>query len=105
MTPIEVSERETQTQVMTTYTSDRVQNQYSRQALMTSIKARRSFIESTDLSSGVNPDSAVVTEDTLVETAQALNRVTGEEPSVTCNSDQDNLDETSVYKDSYTLQH
>ena len=49
---------------MTNYTSDRVQNQSSRQALMASIRARRSFIESTDLTSDMNPDSAVVIEDT-----------------------------------------
>ena len=61
----EVSERDPQTQVMTTNTSDRVQNQSSRQALMASIRARRFFIESTDSSSDMNPDSAVVIEDTL----------------------------------------
>ena len=72
----EVSERDPEAQVMTTNTSDRVQNQSSRQVLMTSIKARRSFIESTDLSSDMNTDAAVVIEDTLVKMAQALNRVT-----------------------------
>ena len=36
---------------------------------------------------------------------QALNRVTDEEPSVTCSSNQDNFNETSVYKDGYTLEH
>ena len=82
-----------------------VQNQYFRQALMPSIKARRSFNESTDSSSDMNPDLAVVIEDTLVKIAQALNRVTDEEPSVTCSGDQDNLDETSVYEDSYTLKY
>ena len=100
----EVSERDPQTQVMTTNTSDRVQNQSSRQALMASIRARRSFIESTDLSSDMNPDSAVVIEDTLVKLAQALDRVTNIDPSETCSGDQDNLDETSVYEDSYTLE-
>ena len=65
----EVSERDPQTHVMTTNTSDRVQNQSSRQALMASIKARRSFITSTDLSSDMNPDSAVVIEDNLVKMA------------------------------------
>ena len=89
---------------MTTNTSDGT-NQSSRQALMASMKARRSFIESTDLSSEMNPDSAVVIEDTLVKMAQALNRVTDKEPSVTYSGDQDHLDETSVYEDSYSLEH
>ena len=40
----------------------------------------------------MNPDSAVVIEDTLVIMAQALNRVTDKEPSVTHSGDQDNLD-------------
>ena len=53
----------------------------------------------------MNPDSAVVIEDTLMKMAQALNRVTDEEPIVNHSGDQDNLDETSVYKDSYTLEH
>ena len=101
----QVSERDPHTQVMTTNKSNRVHNQSSRQALMVFIKARRSFIESIDSSSDMNPDSAVVVEDTLVKMTQALNRVTDEEPSVTHSSDQDNLDETSVYKDSYTLEH
>ena len=90
---------------MTTNMSDRVQNQSSRQALMASIKARRSFIERTDSSSNMNPDSAVVIEYTLVKMAHAFNRVTDEEPSVTCSGDQDNLDETLVYEDSYSLEH
>ena len=47
----------------------------------------------------------MVIEDILVKTAQALNRVTDEEPSVTHSSNQDNLDETSVYEDSYTLEY
>ena len=72
---------------------------------MASIKARRSFIESADWTSDMNPDSAVVIEDTLVKKVQVLNRVTDEEPSVTHSSDQDKLDEISVYKDSYTLEH
>ena len=50
---------------------------------MASIGARRCFIESMDLSSYMNPDSAVVIEDTLVLMAQALNRVNDEEPCVT----------------------
>ena len=72
---------------------------------MISIKARRSFIESIDSSSDMNPDSVVVTEDTLVKMAQTLNRVTDEEPSVTHRSDQDNLDDTSVFEDSYLLEY
>ena len=46
----EVSERDPQTQVMTTNTSSWIQNQSSRQALVASIRARRSFVKSTDLS-------------------------------------------------------
>ena len=53
----------------------------------------------------MNPDSAVVIEDTLVKMAQAPNKVTDEEPSVTHSGDQDYLDETSIYKDIYTLEH
>ena len=87
----EVSERDPQTQVMTTNTSDRVQNQSSRQALMASIKLRRSLIESTDLSSDMNPDSGVVIEDNVVKMVQAFNRVTDEEPSITHSGDQENL--------------
>ena len=49
---------------------------------MTSIRARRSFIDSTDSSSDMNLDSAVVIENTVVKMAQALDRVTDEEPSV-----------------------
>ena len=100
----EVSERDSQTQVTTTNTSDRVQNQSFRQVLMGSIKARRSFIESTDLSSDMNQDSAVVIEDALVKMAQALNRDTDKEASVTGSGDQDSLDETSVYENNYTLE-
>ena len=55
-----IRERDPQTQVMANNMSDRVQNQSSRQVLMASIRARRSFIESTDLSSDMNTDSAVV---------------------------------------------
>ena len=94
----EVLERDPQTQVMIANTSDRVQNQSSRQALMASIIARRFFIESTDLRSDMNPDSVVVIKDTLVKMAQALNRVTDKEPGVTCSNNKDYLDETSVYK-------
>ena len=72
----EVLERDPQTQVATTNTSDRVENQSSRQALMASIRAKRYFIESTDSSSDTNPDSAVVIEDTFVKMAQAPNKVT-----------------------------
>ena len=71
---------------------------------MASIRARESFIESTDLSSDMNPDSMGVIENTLVKMAQALNRVTDKEPSVMCSDNKDNFDGTSVYKDSYTLE-
>ena len=54
-----VLERSQHTQVLTE-TSYRVQNQSSKQALMASMRARRSFIESTGLSSDVNPGLAVV---------------------------------------------
>ena len=63
---------------MTTDTSNRVQNQSSRQVLMASIRARRSFIKSTDSSPDMSPDSAVVIEDALMEMAQALIRVNDE---------------------------
>ena len=78
----EISKRDSQPQVMTTNTSDRVQNQSPRQVLKTSIKVRRSFIEGTDLGSDMNPDS-----------------------SVKYSSDQDNPDGTSVYKASSILEH
>ena len=101
----EVLERDPQTQIMTTDMSIRVQNQSSRQALMASIRARRSFIESTDLSSGMNSDSAVVNEDALVQMVQDLNRVNDEEHSVTHSGNKEYFDETSVYEDSYSLEH
>ena len=69
---LEVLERDPQTHVMSTNTSERVQNQSFRQALMASIRARRSFIESTDSSSDMNPVSAVVIEDTLVKQLKLL---------------------------------
>ena len=72
---------------------------------MASIRARRFFIRSTDSSSDMNPDSAVVIEIALVQTAQALNRVNDEEPSLTCSNNKEYFDETSVYKDSYTREH
>ena len=71
---------------------------------MASTKARRSFTESTDLSSDMKPDLAVVIEDTLAQMAQALNRVNDKEPSVTCSNNKEYFDETSVYEDSYTLE-
>ena len=101
----EVLERDPQTQIMTTDTSNMVQNQSSRQALMASIRVRRSIIKSTDLSSEMNPDSALVIEDDLVQMAQALNRVNDEEPSVTHSNNKEYFDETSVYEDSYTLEY
>ena len=100
----EVLKRDPHTQVMTAETSDRGQNQSSRQASMASIKARRSFIEIMDSSSDMSPDLAVVIGDTLVLT-QAINKANDEEPSVTHSDNKKNCDETSVYEDSYTLQH
>ena len=100
-----VSERDQQTQVMTTNTSDRVQNQSSRKALMAYVTARRSFIDSTDSSADMNPDLAVVIKYTLVKMAQGLNTVTDEEPSVIHSNKKDNFNEKSVYEDSYTLEH
>ena len=64
----EIVKREPHTQIMTTETSDRAQNQSSRQAMMASIRTRRSFIKRTDSSSDMNPDLAVVIEDTLTLT-------------------------------------
>ena len=75
---------------MTTDTSDKVQNQSSRQAMMASIRTK-SFIESTDLSSDMLLDSAVVIGDTLMEMAQVLNRVTDKKPSVTHGNNKDNF--------------
>ena len=72
---------------------------------MASIRARRCFIESMDLSSDMSPDLAVVIEDTLALMAQTLNRVNDEEPSVTCSDNKEYCDETSVYEHSYTLEH
>ena len=88
----EVLEKHPYTQFRTTDTSNRVQNQSSRQALMASIRARRSFTRSTDLSSDMNPNSAVVIEDTLVQMAQTLNRNNDEEPSVTCSNNKEYFD-------------
>ena len=101
----EALERNLHAQVMTTETSDRAQNQSSRQALMASIRARGSFIKSMDLSSDMNPDLAVVIEDTFAFTAQAINKAYDEELSETCSNKKENCDETSVYEDSYTLEH
>ena len=101
----EVLERAPQTQSTISNTLDRVKTQSSREALMASIRARRSFIDSTDLSSEMNPDSAVAIKNTLEKMAQALNKDIDEEPSVTCNNNTDNFDEISVYKDSYTPEH
>ena len=98
-----VLERDPQTQITNTEMSDRTQNQSSGQALMASIRARRYFIGSTDLSSDMNPDLAAVIEDTLAQMAQALNN--DEEPSVTHSDNKEYFDETSVYEDSYTLEH
>ena len=53
----------------------------------------------------MNPDSAVVIKDTLAFTAQALNKANDEELSKTCSNKKENCDETSVYEDSYTLEH
>ena len=92
----EVLERNPQIQVMTTNTSGRVQNQSSRQALVTSIRTGRSFMKSTDSSLDMNPDSVVFIKDTLVKMAQAFNRTTDEEPNVTHSNNTDYIDETSV---------
>ena len=57
---LEVSERDPQTHVMHLPIHQKgYRNQSSRQTLMASIRAKRSFIESTDSSSDMNPDSAV----------------------------------------------
>ena len=101
----ELVERDPHTQIMTIEMSDRAQNQSSRQALMPSIRARRSFIESMDLSLDMNPDLVVVIEGALALMAQAINKANDEEPSVTCSDNEENCDETFVYEDSYTLEH
>ena len=80
-------------QVKTTEMSDRKQNQSSRQALMASIRARRSFIEGMDSSSDMNPYSAVVTEDALAFTAQAFNKTNDEELSGTHTNQKENCAE------------
>ena len=58
---------------------------------MASIRARISFIDSTDLSSGMNSDSPVVIADALEQMAQALNKVNDKEPSVTCSDNKEYL--------------
>ena len=58
-----------------------------------------------DLSSDINADLAVVIEDTLMVTAQAINKANHEEPSVTHSNNKENCDENSVCEDSYTLEH
>ena len=68
----EVLERDPKTQFMITNMSDRVQSQSSRQALMASIRAGRSFIDSPDLSSDMNPDSAVVIKNTSVKNGSSF---------------------------------
>ena len=107
MTPMHRSllERNQHTQIMNTEMSDRSQIQSTRQVLMASTRARRSLIESMNLSSDMNPDSAVVIEDTLVLMAQAINNANDKESSVTHSDKKDNCDETSIYEDSYTLEH
>ena len=101
----EVLYRDPHTQVKTTEMSDRAQNKSSRQALMASIRARRSFIRSTDLSSDVNQDLAVVIEDALALMVEATNKANDKEPNVTHNDNKENCDETSIYKDSYILEY
>ena len=100
-----VLERDPQTQIKTTEMLNRAQNQSSSQTLMASIRARRSLIESTDMSSDMNPDLAVVIEDALVQMAEAHNRVCDEVPNVIHSDNKEFFDETSVYEDSYTLEH
>ena len=72
---------------------------------MASIRVRRSFIESTDLSSDMNSDLAVVIEDTLALMTEAINKANDKEPNVTRSDKKENCDETPVYEDSYTLEH
>ena len=57
------------------------------------------------MSSDLNPDSTVVIENTLVKTAQVLNRVTDEELSISHSDTKENSDRISVYEDSYILEH
>ena len=79
---------------MTTEMSDRHKNQPPRQALLASIRASRSFIKRADLSSDMNPGLAVVIEDTLVFTAQAINKTNGKELNKTHSNKKENCDET-----------
>ena len=72
---------------------------------MASIRARRSFIESTDLSSDMNLALVVVIEDALAFTAQAINKANDEELSEMHSNEKENCDEASVYEDSHTLEH
>ena len=88
----EALERSLHTQVMTTEISDRTQNQSSRQALMASIRARRSYIKSVDWSSDMDPDLAVVIEDALEFTAQAINKSNDKELSEMCSNKKENYD-------------
>ena len=102
----EIVDRDPHTQITTIEMSDRAQNQSSRQALKASNRSnrtRRSFIESTGLSSDMKPDLAVVIKDALALTAQAINKANDDEPRVTHSHKKKNCDETSVYKDSYNL--
>ena len=50
-------------------------------------------------------DLVVVIEDALALMAQAINNANDKEPSVTHSVNKETCDETSVYKDSYTLEH
>ena len=70
---------------------------------MTPFRARRSSIKSMDSSSDMNRDLALGIEDVLMLMAQAINKANDKEPSVTHSDNKENCDETSVYKDSYTL--
>ena len=53
----------------------------------------------------MDSDSAVVIEDALKQMVQALNTGNDEEPSVTPSKYKDCFHETSVYEDSYSLEH
>ena len=62
-------------------------------------------MKSTVLSSDINPDLAVVIEDTLASTAQAINKANDGQLSETQCNKKENGEKTSVYEDSYTLEH
>ena len=56
-------------------------------------------------SSDINPDLAVVIEDALALMAQTINKANDKGSGVTHSDIKENYDETSVYENSYILEH